>query len=158
MKFLRRCAMANGMRPGIDYIGVTCSFFCHDGNGKFLFQKRSDMCRDECGRWDCGGGQMEFGETMEETLRRELAEEYGVESISFEHVRSYSALREIDGARTHWVNNLFLVQIDPKKVKILEPEKVDDHGWFSLDDLPEPLHTVIPHDVEVVKDFLQTKF
>ncbi len=52
------------MKKGIDYIGVTCVFYCHDGKGKLLLHKRSENCRDEKGRWDCGGGAMELGETL----------------------------------------------------------------------------------------------
>lgn len=42
------------MVKGIDYIGITCIFFCHDGNGKILMHKRSKNCRDEIGNWDIG--------------------------------------------------------------------------------------------------------
>jgi ADP-ribose pyrophosphatase YjhB (NUDIX family) len=64
------------MKKGIDYIGVTVCFYCHDGKGNLLLQKRSHKCRDEQGMWDCGGGSMRFGETFEEAARREIKEEY----------------------------------------------------------------------------------
>lgn len=51
------------MRQGFDYIGVTTVFYCHDGKGNLLLHKRSQTCRDEKGRWDCGGGALKFGET-----------------------------------------------------------------------------------------------
>lgn len=50
------------MRPGIDFIGVSVSFFCHDDQDNFLLHKRGDQCRDEKGRWDFGGGRVEIGE------------------------------------------------------------------------------------------------
>ena len=53
------------MKPGIDYIGVSTPFYCHDGQGNFLFHKRSQKCRDEQGRWDTGSGKLEFGLTVE---------------------------------------------------------------------------------------------
>ncbi len=70
----------HGLKRGEDYIGVTCVFFCHDGNGRFLLHKRSEKCRDEQGRWDCGGGSMEHGETFEQAVCRESGEESGVEA------------------------------------------------------------------------------
>ena len=56
------------MKPGIDYIGVSTPFYCHDGQGNFLFHKRSQKCRDEQGRWDTGSGKLEFGLTVEENV------------------------------------------------------------------------------------------
>lgn len=38
------------MKNGIDYIGVGVVFFCHDGGGNFLMNKRSKNSRDEQGR------------------------------------------------------------------------------------------------------------
>ena len=49
------------LKRGVDYIGVTVNFLVHDGNGRILLQKRSKQCRDEQGRWDIGGGAVEFG-------------------------------------------------------------------------------------------------
>ena len=36
--------------PGVDYIGVTTAMFCHDGQGNFLLNQRSQHCRDEAER------------------------------------------------------------------------------------------------------------
>ncbi len=63
------------MKPGFDYIGVTCVFYCYDKKGRLLLHKRSNKCRDEIGQWDAGGGQVEFGETFDQAVRREVTEE-----------------------------------------------------------------------------------
>jgi len=62
------------MQKGTDFVGVTISFYCHDGAGRFLMARRSANCRDEHGRWDIGGGGLEFGESVEETLKKEIKE------------------------------------------------------------------------------------
>ena len=117
---------------GVDYIGVNCIFFCHDDNGKFLLHKRSQNCRDEKGAWDCGTGTMEFGESFDEAVTREVEEEYGVKPIKIEYVGSKNVIREHEGRQTHWIGNLHLVQIDPANATIGEPHKMDEIGWFSL--------------------------
>lgn len=63
------------MKKGEDFTGVAVVYFCHDGQGNFLLNKRSVNCRDELGAWDPGGGGLEFGDTIENTLRKEIAEE-----------------------------------------------------------------------------------
>lgn len=56
------------MKKGIDYIGVTVSFYCHDGAGNFVLHKRNHNCRDEHGCWDFGGGGLKHGETLEDAF------------------------------------------------------------------------------------------
>jgi len=38
--------------------------------------KRSNKTRDEHGKWDPGGGSIEFGESIDSALKREVREEY----------------------------------------------------------------------------------
>jgi 8-oxo-dGTP diphosphatase len=138
----------NDHRRGIDFIGVTCAFVCHDGKGKVLLHKRSKNCRDEQGRWDTGAGAHEFGETIEDTTRREIKEEYGANAFNVQFLKTYDLHRELDdGTKTHWVVVTYAVQVDPKQVKNNEPYKIDDIGWFSYENLPKPLHSAAPHSL-----------
>lgn len=130
------------LQKGIDHIGISCVFYCHDGQGNFLLHKRSRKCKDEKGRWEAGGGGMEFGEkSFEDAARREIMEEYGCKPKSLEMVRVFNILRKNQGVRTHWVAIVFKVLIDPNKVIIGDPDKMDDIGWFTPDNLPSPLHS-----------------
>jgi len=132
------------MKAGIDYIGVTVTFYCTDGKGKWLFHKRSQQCRDERGKWDCGGGQLEFGETFEEGVLREVAEEYGCVGEILHMLPPQNVLRDQDGVVSHWVSIGFIIKLDPKKVKNNEPKSIDEIGWFPFSALPQPLHSSVP--------------
>lgn len=138
---MRPAAESVDLRRGVDHIGVTVNFIIHDGNGRILLQKRSLKCRDEQGRWDIGGGAVEFGETLEDAVRREIMEELCVSPISLEFIQVYDAHRDNQGIPTHWVAINFAAQVDPNKVKIGEPERIDEIGWFRSDTLPQPLHS-----------------
>lgn len=129
------------MKKGVDFTGITIVYLCHDGKGKFVMAKRSANARDEHGTWDCGGGGLEFGDTVEETLRREIKEEYDTDVISFEFLGFRDVHRQKDGKPNHWVSLDFKVLVDASKVKINEPHKFDDIGWFDLDNLPSPMHS-----------------
>ncbi len=140
------------VKRGVDCIGVTVSFLCHDGKGKVLLHKRSANCRDEHGNWDGGGGALEFGEaSFEECLRREIREEYCTDVVRAEFVAVRNMLRSHNGAPTHWVGVLYFVEVDPAQVNIGEPEKMDDIGWFSPDELPSPLHSQLLGAIELVR-------
>jgi 8-oxo-dGTP diphosphatase len=127
---------------GISFTGITTVFYCHDGKGNLFLTKRSKNTRDEHGRWDPGGGGLKHGQSVEEGLRRELLEEYNVEPLELEFVSYYDAFRtSSEGLPTHWLAMCFAVKVDPAKIRINEPEMVDDYGWFALDKLPTPLHS-----------------
>lgn len=156
MSFMRQTGYANGkhdLKRGVDFVGVTCSFVCHDGSRRFLLHKRSKNCRDEHGRWDNGGGAHEFGDDLEQTVRREIKEEYGADVLKLDFIKVYDAHRKLsDGTPTHWVAVVFAAQVDPKQVKNNEPFKIDDIGWFTYKNLPSPLHSQATHTLKSVHD------
>lgn len=132
------------MQKGVDFTGVCVVYFCHDGDGNFVMSKRGTNCRDEQGRWDPGGGGLEYGDTVEATLRKEILEEYGTEVRSFDFLGFRDVHRNHNGTRTHWIALDFKVLVDKDKVKNNEPHKFDEVKWFRLENLPEPLHSQFP--------------
>lgn len=136
---------------GVDYIGVTVTFVIHDGKGNFLLQKRSQNTRDEKGKWDVGGGALEFGEEWSDAVWREVEEEIGVKPLKVEFLKAFNALRENNGVNTHWIALVHAVQVDPSKVRINEPEKIDEIAWFTLELLPSPLHSKIKESLGAAK-------
>lgn len=129
------------MKIGIDYVGVTTPFYCNDGNGYFLFQKRSKNCRDEQGRWDTGSGELEFDVTLEQNVLKEVFEEYGCTGEIQERLPAHDIFRKNGGMITHWIAVPFFIKVDPKEVKNNEPYKIDGIKWFKVNEFPEPLHT-----------------
>ncbi len=136
-------------KRGIDHIGVGCVALVHDGNGNLLLQKRGQQARDEHGAWDLCGGAIEFGDTIEETLRKELFEELCVEPADMEFLVAYDAHRVQSGINTHWVQIVYSVKVDPDKVKIGEPHKISELGWFTSKTLPKPLHSQFQKSFQV---------
>jgi 8-oxo-dGTP pyrophosphatase MutT (NUDIX family) len=132
------------MKAGIDYIGITTPFYCNDGKGNFLFNKRSKLCRDEHGTWEMGGGQVEFGETPEQSVLREVYEEYNCKGKIQMQLHPYSIFRIHGGIKTHWLALPFFILINPLQVKNNDPKKIEELGWFRLDNLPSPLHSALP--------------
>ena len=128
------------MRPGFHFVGVTTPFYCNDGKGNFLFNKRSVKCRDFHGFWDVGAGKLEFGQTPEENVLREVKEEYGCAGKIQEKLPYFTSIREWEGKKTHWMATPFFVLVDPEEVQINDPEKIDALEWFKLNELPDAVH------------------
>ncbi len=135
------------MKKGEDYIGISVVYFCHDGEGNFVFNKRSVNCRDEQGKWDIGGGGVGFGDSLEQTLRKEIKEEYCTDILDFEFLGYRDVFRENNGKKTHWLAMDFKVLVDKNKVANGEPHKFDAVEWFRLDNLPSPIHSQLMNTI-----------
>ena len=85
--------------------------------------------------WASAGGHLENGETLEECGRREAMEELGV---TVEDLR-YLCVSNIIAYDKHYVDIEFLGEIGDQEPRLMEPDSFIASGWFSLDDLPEPL-------------------
>lgn len=135
------------MNIGTDYIGVTVVYFCHDGKGNFVMARRSEQARDDQGKWDIGGGKIEPHDSVEDSLRREIKEEYCADVIDFKFLGYRDVHRMTpDGHPTHWIALDHAVLVDPSQVKNGELHKFTDLQWFTLDSRPgdEELHSQLP--------------
>ena len=119
------------LKPGRDYIGVGVgAVVIRDRRILLLLRKKSP----EAGCWSIPGGKVEFMETCEHAILRELEEETGLkgEIITLLGVTNHILVKE----RGHFVAPSFLVTANGEPEN-REPGSHDGIRWFSLDDLPE---------------------
>ena len=135
---------------------MTIVYFCHDGKGNFVMGKRSQKARDENGHWDIGAGGLELHDTVEQTLRKEIMEEYCTEVLDFEFLGFRDVHRQHNGKPTYWIALDFKVLVDPGKVRNGEPHKFDEVRWFNKQTVPKEdrQHSQLPHFLEKYKDRL----
>jgi 8-oxo-dGTP pyrophosphatase MutT (NUDIX family) len=98
-----------------------------EDTGRWCLQQRSDTVSDP-GVWSTWGGGRESGETLEQTVRRELAEEGGyVGPLKLEPLSSNGQYATFIGRVPH--------EFEPRIN--LESK---DWCWCEADQLPEPMH------------------
>lgn len=146
------------MKIGFDFIGVPTPFYCHDGKGNILMHKRTIACRDEHGRWDAGSGKLEFNNSLEANVLQEVLEEYGCKGEIIEQLPAHDIFREQNGVKTHWIAIPFFVKVNPEEVKIGEPEKMAELGWFPINKLPIPLHSGFEYTFLRYKSYFDRHF
>ncbi|HUI45448.1 MAG TPA: NUDIX domain-containing protein [Nitrospirota bacterium] len=128
------------MKKGVDYIGVGVGAVIFNSDGKVFLARRGKEARNESGKWEFPGGAVEFGETLEYALLREVREEYGFEIAIDELLDVVNHL--IPSEKQHWVSPTFLCRIKSGTPSILEPHKCDQIAWFAPDEIPKKLLTL----------------
>ena len=104
-------------------------------DGKILLLKRKGSHGE--GTWCAPGGHLEFGESWKDCATREALEEANVtiRSIKFGAVTNDIFKKE----NKHYIMIAMVADYDSGIVKIMEPEKCTDIGWFKWSNLPKPL-------------------
>jgi 8-oxo-dGTP diphosphatase len=105
-----------------------------DDDGRIFFQKRSATRKLFPDTWDIVGGHVEAGETVDEALRREIAEETGWQlSVVLATVGDYTYTGEDGLVR---LETDFLVRVDGDLSRPrLEAGKHTEYRWLGLGEL-----------------------
>lgn len=104
-------------------------------DGKFLMGRR--IGKHGKNTWSVPGGYLEFGESWEDCAAREIMEECGV---AIGEVQFLAAVNNVFQDENHHSVTIFMTSLwQSGEPKIVEHDKFVDVGWFSFDNLPEPL-------------------
>jgi 8-oxo-dGTP diphosphatase len=133
--------------PGRDYVGVGVGALVTDPAGRLLLARRGPGARNEVGAWEFPGGMVTFGETLDDAIRRELREEYGIEV----HVTGLLGLFDhiLPDEHQHWVSATYLATLVSGTPSALEPDKCTAVGWFDLASLPQPLSRISKQNLHI---------
>jgi 8-oxo-dGTP diphosphatase len=103
--------------------------------GAFLMGRR--LGAHGSGTWSVPGGHPEFGESFEETARREVEEETGVliTNVRFGAITNDIFVPE----QKHYITVWMLSDHKSGEPTITEPDKYDSQGWYDFSCLPSPL-------------------
>ena len=101
-------------------------------DGYILITKRSSKNDYMPLKWDIPGGTVEVGETVEETLVRELLEETHLDVVPIRPIYAYTNLSQIPNRQT--VQIIFLCKYLGGDI-VLNPEEHDEYQWINCSDL-----------------------
>ena len=118
----------------------------HSPTPEVLLVKRAPTREWWPGVWDVAGGHCAPGESMEQTLVREMEEELGISPTEW---KLEAQLREAaPGVEEPYILHLYVVSAWIGTVYNRQPEEHSELGWFNIEDacrldLPHPEYSVL---------------
>jgi ADP-ribose pyrophosphatase YjhB (NUDIX family) len=109
----------------------------------------------EAGCWAIQVGAVEFGETIQDAIKREVQEELGVTSEIVTLLGVTDHILPDEGV--HWVAPVFLVAVTQGIPRNIETHKHRDLHWFSLEDLPKNITLTTRLAVEFLRNYLASQ-
>lgn len=117
------------LRPKVG-LGV---YIFNDEN-EILFLKRKGA--HGAGTWCPPGGHLEFRESFIDCAKREVEEEVG---IKIKNIDFLGLTNDIFDEGKHYITIAMRAVVESGEPKIMEPDKMTELGWFSIEKLPKPL-------------------
>src|SRR5512139_1380327 len=112
------------MRKGFDYIGVGVGAIIFDAESRVFLAKRGSLAQNERNRWELPGGGVEFGETLEHALVREIVDECGCVIEVQELLGVVDHLNTDEGQ--HWPSAILICRVKSGTPHIPEPHKCEE--------------------------------
>ena len=111
-------------------VTLAAVFQVRDGRLQVLLWQRAK--EPYAGDWSLPGGYLEPGETLEDSIRKHLAEKVDVQEVS--HLEQLETLSDPDRHPREWQLATAYLGIVPLGV---DPELPDDTSWHPVDELPK---------------------
>lgn len=100
--------------------------------GKILLTQRSFKSKFLPGVWGMVAGKVEFKESIEEAVHRELLEEIGVDGEIIRIIGTNTFTGEKNGVQLHNVQINFLVELNNDKIVL--DESSNDYKWVEINE------------------------
>ena len=125
-------------------IQIGCNGLIFKDN-KLLLGKRKNHYGE--GTWGLPGGHLEYGESLEEAIKRELKEEVGILAKNLIFV----SITEGEKIDSHYLQANFEVIEFEGEITLGEPEYCEALEFFSLNNLPE----IFPPHKNIIEAYLK---
>jgi 8-oxo-dGTP diphosphatase len=124
--------MSNELEP----VRVGCTIIVHR-HGRVLLGERGESCETAKNLYAYPGGRMDYGETPEDGILRELFEETGLRGKK-EDLKFFRYCNEFFPEQgKHYVSLVFIMELKEGEPVTTEPDKCKGWEWIEVDHLPE---------------------
>lgn len=101
-----------------------------DKQGRLYLQRRSMSKEIQPGKWDTAvGGHVDYGETIEEALYREVREELGITDFEPIHNFTYLFQSSVEREMVYSYRTIYEGDI------VIDPEEIDEGRYWDIDEV-----------------------
>lgn len=101
-----------------------------DRQGRLYLQRRSMSKEIQPGKWDTAvGGHVDYGETIEEALHREVREELGITVFEPIHNFTYLFQSSVEREMVYSYRTIYEGDI------VIDPEEIDEGRYWDIDEV-----------------------
>ena len=119
-------------------------------SSKVLLVKRAE--KPYRGWWDLPAGYIGRGESAEDTLRREMKEELGIEIKFKKFLGAYPGTATSGPDRFHVLSLVYLAS-PVGTPNVSDKKEIKEFGWFAKSDFPKKI--AFDSNRDIVRDFLK---
>jgi 8-oxo-dGTP diphosphatase len=124
-------------------IRVGIGVLAFHSDGRFLLGKRKSLHGE--GTWGAPGGHLEFGESFEDCVKREMLEET---SLAIDQIETLAVANHLFDSGKHYVTIFMAAKIVGDQQPVLcEPDKCEVWQFFDWDHLPDNLFVPYKRDI-----------
>lgn len=110
----------------------TNALILENQKGEILLTKRKFLPKKGC--WDLPGGFINFGETVEESLKREIKEELGIELKKFKYLGSYWSIYPYKGISYQTLCHVFISKYRGENLSV--KDDISEFKFFPKNKIP----------------------
>jgi 8-oxo-dGTP pyrophosphatase MutT (NUDIX family) len=122
-------------------------------DNKILLLQRSNLV-DEPGTWVYPGGKVEKGETLKVAVKREFEEETGFEG-TIKNMKKFEVYE--DKGDDDFTYTTFIGDIGDEFEIVMNDGESTKGGFYSIDNLPSPLHYGLEAILPKLQKYFKTK-
>lgn len=128
-----------------------------NNENRILIDNRKEEILDEAnGKWEVPGGKIEFGETPEDAIKRELFEETGY-NVNVKQIIPYSnvSMWEYSDYKQHTVIFFYICELENDEHIEIKDNRINTYKWITENELSD--YNFLPGNKEAIEMAIKSR-